>query len=193
MTHFCAPPLFFRNAQYNDDHYPDSIKTQFVFGSTRDTIWEKILDTWYSPDFRQYQEDGRRRVYKDFADPVGEFFYFDKEGNLLSILIYTLKLVYDRDWNGNVVFITAYPKLWRIRGTNNLSPIIKKTFLHIIIMWMVLIVTMLTLHVLYFCSLCLHKLAFLLLPCFAAVGRIIGCFHDFRYYLCHLLSLSLLL
>ena len=50
-------------------------------------------------------------MYKDFADPVGEFFYFDKEGNLLSILIYTLKLVYDREGNGNVVFITAYPKL----------------------------------------------------------------------------------
>ena len=49
-------------------------------------------------------------MYKDFADPVGELFDFDKEGNLLSTLIYTLTLVYDRDWHGNVVFITAYPK-----------------------------------------------------------------------------------
>lgn len=65
---------------------------------------------WYSPDFREYQGDGRRRVFKDFADPVGELFDFDKEGNLLSILIYKLTLVYDRDWHGNVVFITAYPK-----------------------------------------------------------------------------------
>lgn len=109
MTPFCAP-LSLRNAQYNDDNYPDNIKTQFVFGSTRDTIWKKVLDAWYSPDFREYQGDGRRRVYKDFADPVGELFDFDKEGNLLSTLIYTLTLVYDRDWHGNVVFITAYPK-----------------------------------------------------------------------------------
>ena len=49
-------------------------------------------------------------MYKELADPVGELFDFDKEGNLLSILIYTLTLVYDRDWHGNVVFITAYPK-----------------------------------------------------------------------------------
>ena len=110
MTPFCVP-LFFRNAHYNSDNYPDKIKTQFAFGSTRDTIWEKALDTWYHPDFREYQSDGRRKVYKDFADdPVGELFYFDEERNLLSIPIYAFMLVYDRDRHGNVVFITAYPK-----------------------------------------------------------------------------------
>lgn len=109
MTPFCAP-LSLRNAQYNDENYPNRRKSIFLFGSTRDTIWEKVLDTWYSPDFREYQGGDCRRVYKNFTDPVGELFDFNREGNLSSILIYTLVLVYNRDSHGNVVFITAYPK-----------------------------------------------------------------------------------
>ena len=49
-------------------------------------------------------------MYKDFEDPVGELCYFDEERNILSIPIQTFMLVYDRDWHGRVVFITAYPK-----------------------------------------------------------------------------------
>ena len=180
--------LFFcSNAQFNHDNYPQRIKTQFLPRTNLRTIWHLVKKTWKSPDSKEKQNHGRRALIKQFKHPIGEYVFFNKQGCIRTIPIGTLKLVYERKRNGDVVFITAYPLFWRpdvrtiFPSKTNFVAVISM----IIIMWTVLllVVTMKTLHVLYFCCLCLPKLAFLLLSCFAAVGSIIGCFHEFWYHL----------
>ena len=105
--------FFFRNAQYNHDNWPRRIKTQFLAGTKLREIWQYVQRTWKCPDFKKKQNDGRRVLIKKFSHPLGEYFFFDHEGKLRSISIYTLKVVYDRNWNGNVVYITAYPLFGR--------------------------------------------------------------------------------
>ena len=67
--------------------------------------------TWESPHIiRVQRDDGRRVLIKEFRHPVGKLVFFDSNGRLSTILIYTLKVVYTRNNDGNVVFITAYPR-----------------------------------------------------------------------------------
>ena len=119
LSHPSAPVLsflfsfFLRNARYNHDNWSRRIKTQFLSGTKLREIWQYVQRTWKCPDFRKKQKGGRRVLIKKFNHPLGEYSFFDREGKLQSISIYTLKVVYDRNWNGNVVYITAYPLFWR--------------------------------------------------------------------------------
>ncbi|CAH3167487.1 unnamed protein product [Porites evermanni] len=101
--------LAYWNARYNHDNWSRRIKTQFLSGTKLREIWQYVQRTWKCPDFRKKQKGGRRVLIKKFNHPLGEYSFFDREGKLQSISIYTLKVVYDRNWNGNVVYITAYP------------------------------------------------------------------------------------
>lgn len=184
--------LFGSNAKFNHDNYnyPRRVKTQFLHGTSLRTIQKLVRKTLKSPDGRKNQDRGKRALTKQFKHTIGEYVFFNYQGYIRRIPIKTLKLVYKPKRNGeDDVFITAYPLFWRpevrtiFPNKTNVLVVIPM----IIIIWTVLgiVVTMMTLHALYFCCLCLPKLAFLLLSGFAAVSSIIGCFHDFRYYLCY--------
>lgn len=184
--------LFGSNAKFNHDNnnYPRRVKTQFLHRTSLRTIQKLVRKTLKSPDSRKNQDRGKRALTKQFKHTIGEYVFFNYQGYIRRIPIKTLKLVYKPKRNGeDDVFITAYPLFWRqevrtiFPNKTNVLVVIPM----IIIIWTVLgiVVTMMTLHALYFCCLCLPKLAFLLLSCFAAVSSIIGCFHDFRYYLCY--------
>lgn len=184
--------FFGSNAKFNhvNYNYPRKVKTQFLHGTSLRTIQELVRKTLESPDSRKKQDRGKRALTKQFKHTIGEYVFFNYQGYIRRIPIKTLKLVYKPKRNGEVdVFITAYPLFWRpevrtiFPNKTNVLAVIPM----IIIIWTVLgvVVTTMTLHVLYFCCLCLPKLAFLLLSCFAAVSSIIGCFHVFQYYLCH--------
>ena len=161
------------------------MKTQFLHGTSLRTIQELVRKTLESPDSRKKQDRGKRALTKQFKHTIGEYVFFNYQGYIRRIPIKTLKLVYKPKRNGeDDVFITAYPLFWRqevrtiFPNKTNVLVVIPM----IIIIWTVLgiVVTMMTLHALYFCCLCLPKLAFLLLSCFAAVSSIIGCFHVFQ-------------
>ena len=178
--------FFGSNAKFNHDNYnyPRRVKTQFLHGTNLRTIQKLVKKTLIFPDSKKKQDRGKRALTKQFRHTVGEYVFFNHQGYIRRIPIKTLKLVYKPKRNGeDDVFITAYPLFWRpevrtiFPNKTNVPAVIPM----IIIIWTVLgvVVTMMTLH---FCCLCLPKLAFLLLSCFAAVSSIIGCFHDFRYY-----------
>lgn len=179
--------LFFgSNAKFNHDNYnyPRRVKTQFLPGTNLRTIQKLVKKTLKSPDSKKKQDRGKRALTKQFRHTIGEYVFFNYQGYIRRIPIKTLKLVYKPKRNGeDDVFITAYPLFWRqevrtiFPNKTNVLAVIPM----IIIIWTVLgvVVTMVTLN---FCCLCLPKLAFLMLSCFAAVSSIIGCFHDFRYY-----------
>lgn len=86
------------------------VKTQYLSGTDLPTIQEYVQRTWESPDFIRVQKRDKRRVLiKDFGHPIGKRVFFDSNGQRSAILISTLKVVYTRNSDGNVVFITAYP------------------------------------------------------------------------------------
>ena len=155
-------PFFGSNAKVNqlNYNYTPRVKTQFLHGTSLRTIQELVRETLESPDSREEQDRGKTALTKQFRYIIGEYVFFNHQGYIRRIPIKTLKLVYKAKRNGEVdVFITAYPLFWRpeVRTIFPNKTNVLEVIPMIIIIWTVLgvVVTTMTLHVLYFYCLCL--------------------------------------
>lgn len=106
--------LFFRTAQFNHDHYhKQKIKTIFKCGSTRAEVLDLIDNTLQHPHHQYEQPDGASVSIKPFPKVVGEFFFFDANGNLESKPLNTLKVVAVNRSGSDIEIRTAFPLLRR--------------------------------------------------------------------------------
>ena len=96
---------------FNRDNFPWEVKTQFLQGTDTRTIRKLVEKTLESPDSNKRQNRGRRALTKQFKHTIGEYIFFNGQGYMRRVPIKTLKFVYKRKRNGNVVYITAYPLL----------------------------------------------------------------------------------
>lgn len=106
--------LFFRTAQFNHDNYhKHKIKTMFMCGSTRAEVLDLIDETLQHPNHQYEQPDGASVSIKSFPRVVGEFFFFDTNGNLKSKPLNTVKVVTVNRNGSDIEIRTAFPLLRR--------------------------------------------------------------------------------
>ena len=85
----------------------------FMCGSTRAEVLDLIDTTLQHPDHEYEQPDGASVSIKSFATVVGEFFFFDTNGNLKSKPLNTVKVVAVNRNGSDIEIRTAFPLLRR--------------------------------------------------------------------------------
>ena len=68
-----------------------------------------VQETVFAPKKYTIEEDGTHVAEKSFPYNVGEFVYYDNAGNLCSLLLQVVKVVFSVNKDGDVRVTTAYP------------------------------------------------------------------------------------
>ena len=83
----------------------------FMCGSTRAEALDLIDQTLRTPNHHYEQPDGASVSIKSFPRVVGEFFFFDTNGNLNCKPLNTVKVVTDNRNGSDIEIRTAFPLL----------------------------------------------------------------------------------